>query len=112
VQFGRTDAPTATSVAGSGQAERPARGGDSPSGRGGSSQAPQAEAAALSVWRGPTPLANVRQQAQPQDIPDAGGGRPLWPLLLAFGVPAAALGTVAGHAWWRARLAGRKGGDV
>ena len=102
----------ATSAGGGGQAERPAGGRDIPAAEGSSALAPQTEAAALGVWRGPTPLANVRQQAQPQDIPDAGGGRPLWPLLLAFGVPAAALGTVAGHTWWRARLAGRKGGNL
>jgi len=106
VQFGRTDASTATTPAGGGQSERPARGGESTAARGSPTQASQAEAAALGLWTGPTPLANVRQEPQPQDIPDADGGRPLWPLLLALGVPAAALATAAGHAWWRARLAG------
>jgi hypothetical protein len=48
-------------------------------------------------------------ESEPQASPDAGGDRPLWPLLVEFGAPAAALGTIAGHAWWRARLAGRKG---
>ena len=113
VQFGRTDAPamvntpTATMPAGGGQSGRPARGGEDTAAHGSSAQASQAEAAALGLWTGPTPLANVRQEPQPQDVPDADGGRPLWPLLLALGVPAAALATAGGHAWWRARLARR-----
>ena len=100
------DTPTATSTGGSGQAGRPRGGRDVPAAaapgvwRGPSTQA---ETAALDVWRGPTTLANVRQKSGPQASPDAGGGRPLWPLLLALGVPAAALFTVGGHAWWRAR---------
>ncbi len=105
VRFGRTDAPTAP--AGGGQSQRPAGGGDGTAARASPTDTSQTQAAALGVWTGPTPLANVRQATQPQDAPDAGSGRPLWPLLLALGVPAAALGTVAGHAWWRARLAGR-----
>ena len=99
------DTPTATSTGGSGQAGRPRGGRDVPAAAApGVWRGPttQAEAAALDVWRGPTTLANVRQKSGPQASPDAGGGRPLWPLLLALGVPAAALFTVGGHAWWRA----------
>ncbi|GAF72291.1 unnamed protein product, partial [marine sediment metagenome] len=122
VRFEETVALAATSADGSDEAERPTGGRDLPAAEGSSAEAPQTraaspgvwrgpttqgEAAALDVWRGPTTLANVRQESEPQASPDAGGGRPLWPLLLAFGVPAAALGTIAGHAWWRARLAGR-----
>lgn len=105
------DTPTPTSAGGSGQADRPPGGRNVPAAAGSSAEAPQAEAAALDVWRGPTTLANVRQESEPQASPDAGGGRPLWPLLLALGVPAAALGTIAGHHWWRARLAGGNEGN-
>ena len=115
VRFEETEAPapTPTSASGSGEAERPAAGGrDIPAAQGSSAQAPQAEAAALGAGRGPTPLANVRQESRPQDLPDAGGGRPLWPVLLALGVPASAVATIAGHGWWRARLSRRKGGDL
>jgi hypothetical protein len=105
VRFGRTDAPTAP--AGGGQSERAAGGGEGTAAHGSPTETSQTQAAALGVWTGPTPLANVRQATQPQDAPDAGGGRPLWPLLLALAVPAVALASVAGHAWWRARLAGR-----
>ena len=112
---------------GSGEAERRTGGRDLPAAEGSSAEARQARAAALGVWRGPTTqgeaaalsvsrgpttLANVRQEPQPQDVPDAGAGRPLWPLLLALGVPAAALGVTASHAWWRARLAGRNDGHL
>ncbi len=118
VGFEETEAPTATSADGSGEAERPTGGRKVPAAEGSSVEAPQARAGALGVWRGPTTqgeaaaldvprgpttLANVRQESEAQASPDAGGGRPLWPLLLALGVPAAALGTVAGHGWWRAR---------
>ena len=112
VQFGRTDAPTATTPAGDGQSERPAGGAEGTAPHGSPTEASQAEAAALGVWIGPTPLANVRQEPQPQDVPDADGGRPLWPLLLALGVPAVALAIVAGHAWRRARLARRNNGHL
>jgi hypothetical protein len=107
VRFGKTEAPAVTSAGGSGEAERPAGGRDLPTAQGNSAQAPQAGAAAPSFWSGPTTLANVRQKPEQVATPDAGSGRPLWPLLLALGVPAAALGTIAGHAGWRARLAGR-----
>jgi hypothetical protein len=60
---------------------------------------------------GPTTLANERQEPQAQAMA-GGGGRPLWPLLLALGVPASALATVAGHAWWKARLAERNRGHI
>ena len=63
--------------------------------------------AVLSVRAGPTTLANVRQERQQPDTPIDGGGRPLWPLLLALGVPAAGLTVMAGSAWRRARLAER-----
>jgi hypothetical protein len=55
------------------------------------------------------PLANVKQERDPL-VPATGGGRVLWPLLLAFGVPGAALATVAGTSWWRTRLAERNKG--
>jgi hypothetical protein len=118
VEFEETVAPAATGADGSGEAERPAGGRNVPAAEGSSAETPQTGAGALGVWRGPTTqgeaatldvsrgpttLANVRQKSEPQASPDAGGGRPLWPLLLALGVPAAALGTVAGHGWWRAR---------
>ncbi|MCH8919299.1 MAG: hypothetical protein IIA23_01155 [Chloroflexi bacterium] len=70
--------------------------------------APQvANAEVLGVWTGPATLANVRQERQQPDTPIDDGGRPLWPLLLAFGVPAAGLTVMAGGAWRRARLAER-----
>jgi hypothetical protein len=118
VGFEETVAPAATGADGSGEAERPAGERNVPAAEGSSAQTPQTGAGALGVWRGPstqgeaaaldvprgpTTLANVRQESGPQTSPDAGGGRPLWPLLLALGVPAAALGAVAGHGWWRAR---------
>ncbi|MEE8386061.1 MAG: hypothetical protein V3S01_09100, partial [Dehalococcoidia bacterium] len=59
----------------------------------------------LGVWTGPATLANVRQEQQQPATLAASGGRPLWPLLLAFGVPAAALTVMAGSAWRRTRLA-------
>jgi hypothetical protein len=110
VRFGETDAPRVASAGSSGESERPAGGRDIPIARGSTARAMQASAAALDVWMGPTTLANVRQEPQQEATPDATGGRPFWPMLLAFGVPAAALGTMAGGAWWRARLAGRNGG--
>ena len=53
---------------------------------------------------GPSVLANVREP-RAEGPPGSGGGRPLWPVLLALGVPAAGLALMAGHAW-RSRLAG------
>lgn len=119
VRFGETDAPMATSADDEGQAHRPAGGREAPPSAGGGrpadgevvAQAPPA-GAVLSAWTGPTLLANVEQERHLLAAPAAGGGRPLWPLLLAFGVPALALATVAGHAWWRARLAGRNNGRL
>jgi hypothetical protein len=105
VRFEETEAPTATS-ADSGQAEQRPAGGATATAHDRPAQARQVQAAALGVWRGPTPLANVRQESEPQASPDAGSSRPFWPLLLALAVPAAALGAMASHAWWRARLAG------
>jgi hypothetical protein len=107
IRFEEMEAPPAISAVDSGQAGRSSGEAASPTAEGGSARAGQA--AALGARRGPTPLANVRQEAQPLDAPDASGGRPLWPFLLAFGVSAAAAATVTGHAWWRARLAGRNG---
>ncbi len=55
---------------------------------------------------GPAALANAgkpRGEAAPAGA--ASGGRPLWPVLLALGVPAAGLALTAADAW-RARLAG------
>ena len=66
-----------------------------------------ADAEVLGVWTGPAALANVRQERQQADTPINSGGRPLWPLLLALGVPAAGLTVMAGSAWRRARLAER-----
>ena len=63
--------------------------------------------AVLSARAGPTTLANVRQERQQPDTPIASGGRPLWPLLLALGIPAAGFTVMAGSAWRRARLAER-----
>jgi hypothetical protein len=100
------DTPTATSTAGSGQAERPPGGRDVPAAAGSTAEARQGETAALSVARGPLTLANVRQESEPQASPDAGGGRPLWPLLLAVAVPAAGLMVMVGSAWRRARVGG------
>ena len=58
---------------------------------------------------GPATLANVGQ-ARAQEAPAgaASEGRPLWPVLLALGVPAAGLALMAAHAW-RSRLAGGNG---
>ena len=58
---------------------------------------------------GPATLANVGQ-ARAQEAPAgaASEGRPLWPVLLALGVPAAGLALTAAHAW-RSRLAGGNG---
>jgi hypothetical protein len=104
VRFEKTQAPAMGAID-SEQAARASGEAASRPAEGGATHAPGA--AALSASRGPTPLVNVRQEAQPLDAPAAPGGRPLWPFLLAFGVPAAAAATVTGRAWWRARLAGR-----
>jgi len=55
---------------------------------------------------GPAALANVREPRTEQaPAGAASGGLPLWPVLLALGVPAAGLALTAAHGW-RARLAG------
>ncbi|MDP2673520.1 MAG: hypothetical protein Q8Q00_01275 [Dehalococcoidia bacterium] len=54
---------------------------------------------------GPSPLANVREPRVEDALAAASGGRPLWPVLLALGIPAAGLVLMAAHAW-RSRLAG------
>ena len=52
-------------------------------------------------------LANVRQpRTERAPAARADDGRPLWPVLLALGVPAAGLALSAAHGW-RTRLAGR-----
>jgi hypothetical protein len=53
---------------------------------------------------GPSTLANVRAP-RAEGAPPAGAGRPLWPVLLALGVPAAGLALMGAHAR-RSRLAG------
>jgi len=53
---------------------------------------------------GPSVLANVRAP-RAEGAPAPGGGRPLWPALLALGVPAAGVALMGAHAW-RSRLAG------
>ncbi len=64
------------------------------------------EPSVLSAWVGPTPLANVRSHAPSEAQPESGAGRrPFWPLLLALGVPVAALATAGGYGWWRSRNA-------
>jgi len=53
---------------------------------------------------GPTVLANAgKLESEPAQTD--GGGRPLWPALLALAIPAVALALTAAHAW-RSRLAG------
>jgi hypothetical protein len=55
---------------------------------------------------GTAALANVRQpRAERTPAGTAGDGHPLWPVLLALGVPVAGLAISAAHGW-RARLAG------
>ena len=55
---------------------------------------------------GTAALANVRRpRAEQAPAGAASGGRPLWPVLLALGVPAAGVALSAAHGW-RARLAG------
>ncbi len=66
-----------------------------------------ANAEVLNMSAGRADLVNVREELkQPATLADS-GGRPLWPLLLAFGVPAVGLTVMAGSAWRRARLAER-----
>ncbi len=61
----------------------------------------------LSSRSGPAIPVNVKAERDGQDLPSAGSGRPLWPILLAIGMPAAGLTTMAGSAWWKNRLAAR-----
>jgi hypothetical protein len=88
VRFQETDAPPTAAEAtvgptGSGQPRAAA-----------ASRAPRPGAAALSVWAGPTPLANSGQASE-SAAPAGGGGRPLWPFLLALAAPAIALPLLA-----------------
>lgn len=68
-------------------------------------------APALVVWAGRTPPANVKA-GETSDAPVTNGGhdRPLWPFLLAFGIPALGLFAAGGHAWTRGRQA--RGNDL
>jgi hypothetical protein len=105
VRFERTAAPPAEGDSDGGQQIRSATEEGGGTAIGNAQQAADAEV--LGVWTGPATLANVRQEReQPSTLADI-GGRPLWPLLLALGVPAAGLTVMAGSAWRRARLAER-----
>lgn len=62
----------------------------------------------VSVWVGPTPLANVRLDTPADPEPMApSGGRVPWALLLALGLPLLAFTAAAGRSLWSSRLAGR-----
>ncbi len=61
----------------------------------------------LSSRSGPAIPANVKAGRDGQALPSAASGRPLWPILLAIGVPAVGLTAMAGSAWWKNRLAAR-----
>ena len=94
VSFTETDRPD---VVGASEGEAEPDGARAPS-AGGPAQAPRPGAAALSVWVGPTPLANPREPSS-ASAPVAGGdGRPLWPLLLALAAPALGLPLLAAGA--------------
>ena len=105
VRFEATAAPPAEGNPDGGQQVRSATEGDGSTPTGNAQQAASAEV--LGVWTGPAALANVRQEQQQPDTHIDGSGRPLWPLLLALGVPAAGLTVMAGSAWRGARLAER-----
>ena len=106
VRFEATAAPPAEGDSDGGQQTRSATVDGGGTATGNAPQLADAEAA-LGVWTGPAALANVRQERQQLDTPVVSGSGPLWPLLLAFGVPAAGLTLMAGSAWRRARLAER-----
>ena len=70
--------------------------GDRPAGR----RAPEVPPQAVASGRtGPSELANVGPPRSEEPPAGASGGRPLWPVLLALAVPAAALALTAAHAW-------------
>ena len=105
VRFEATAAPPAEDDSGSGQQIRSAT--EDGSGAATGNVQRVANAAVLNASAGPADLVNVREELkQPATLADS-GGRPLWPLLLAFGVSAAGLTIMAGSAWRRARLAER-----
>jgi hypothetical protein len=105
VRFERTAAPPAEGDSDGGQQIRSATDDGGGTATGNAQQAADAEV--LGVWTGPAALANVRQEWEQSATLAASSGRPLWPLLLAFGVPAAGLTVMAGSSWRRARLAER-----
>ena len=105
VRFEGTAAPPAEGDSGGGQQVRSAT--EDGDGMATVNAQQVASAEVLGVWTGPAALANVRQEQQQSATLTASGGRPLWPLLLAFGVPAAGLTVMAGSAWRGARLAER-----
>ncbi len=105
VRFEGTAAPPAEGDPGSGQQIRSATEDGGGTATGNTQQAADAEV--LGVWTGPAALANVNQEREQSATLADSGGRPLWPLLLAFGVPMAGLTAMASSAWHRARLAER-----
>ena len=105
VRFEATAAPPAEDDSGSRQQIRSATEDGGGAATGNVQQVANAEV--LNISAGPADLVNVREELkQPATLTDS-GGRPLWPLLLAFGVSAAGLTVMAGSAWRRARLAER-----
>ncbi len=105
VRFEATAAPPAEGDPDGGQQIRGATDSGGGTTTGNAQQAADSEV--LGVWTGPAALANVRPEREQSATVADSGGRPLWPLLLAFGVPAASLTVMAGSAWRRARLAER-----
>ena len=105
VRFEVTAAPPTEGDPGSGQQTRSAAVDGGGTATGNAQQVTNAEV--LNISAGPAALANVRQEQEQYVTLADSGGRPLWPLFLAFGVPAAGLTVMAGSAWRRARLAER-----
>jgi len=100
VSFQQTAAPSAASAPPS--SERGTNGAGGP----GSPDIESTRQEVAGMRAGPSVLANVG--APPvEGAPAAGGGRPLWPVLLALGVPAAGLALMAAHA----RSTGQAGGN-
>lgn len=68
--------------------------------------APSAPAGVLPASTGPTTLANVRPAPErPLSVTES-GGRPLWPVLLALGLPAAGIALLAADGLRRSRIDG------